>query len=144
MMDLARQRLLRDEMRPFVDQNDVVAYAAVLVDFSVYFGATGFAVVVEPIWLKVLLSIMAGTMIATLFVLGHDATHGSLVSKPWVNRVLGRLLFVPALHNYTLWRIQHNRLHHQTPNVRGRNSWSPYSPSEYHALPRWRKLLERV
>jgi omega-6 fatty acid desaturase (delta-12 desaturase) len=58
--------------------------------------------------------------------------------------VLARLLFLPALHNYTLWRIQHNRLHHLSPNVRGINSWSPLSLSEYQALPRWRRGLERV
>ena len=56
-------------------------------------------------------------------VLGHDATHGSLVAAPLHNRVLARLLFLPALHNYTLWRIEHNRLHHRSPSVRGINSW---------------------
>lgn len=143
-MDLQRQRLLRDEMRPFMARNDAVAYGAVLLDFVVYLVATAMAVIAEPLWLKALSSVVAGTMIATLFVLGHDAGHGSLVSRPWMNRLLGRLLFFPALHNYTLWRIQHNRLHHQAPNVKGLNSWSPFSPAEYQALPAWRRFVERV
>jgi omega-6 fatty acid desaturase (delta-12 desaturase) len=143
-MDLVREGTLRDELRPFVARNNVVAYAAVMVDFSVFLSATALAIAVDPIWLKVLLSIVAGAMIATLFVLGHDAAHGSLVSSPAMNRILGRLLFLPALHNYTLWRVQHNRLHHQSPNVKGINSWAPLSLDEYRNLPRWRQLVERV
>ncbi|HLX28295.1 MAG TPA: fatty acid desaturase [Casimicrobiaceae bacterium] len=131
-------------MRPFVKNDHLAAYAAVILDFTVYFAATALALIVEPIWLKAVLAVVAGTMISTLFVLGHDAAHGSLVASPWRNRVLARLLFLPALHNYTLWRIQHNRLHHLSPNVRGINSWWPLSPSEYQALPRWRRALERV
>jgi omega-6 fatty acid desaturase (delta-12 desaturase) len=131
-------------MRPFVTHSHLAAYAAVFLDFSVYFAATVLAVVVEPIWLKAILAVIAGTMISTLFVLGHDAAHGSLVANPARNRVLARLLFLPALHNYTLWRIQHNRLHHLSPNVRGMNSWWPLSLSEYQALPRWRRALERI
>jgi omega-6 fatty acid desaturase (delta-12 desaturase) len=143
-MERTRESWLRDEMRPFVTHSHLAAYAAVFLDFSVYFAATVLAVVVEPIWLKAILAVIAGTMISTLFVLGHDAAHGSLVANPARNRVLARLLFLPALHNYTLWRIQHNRLHHLSPNVRGMNSWWPLSLSEYQALPRWRRALERI
>lgn len=143
-MDRTRERCLRDEMRPFVAHDDLAAHAAVLLDSSVYFAATALAVVAEPIWLKATLAVVAGTMISTLFVLGHDAAHGSLVASPSRNRVLARLLFLPALHNCTLWRIQHNRLHHRWPNVRGINSWSPLSLSDYEALPRWRRALEHV
>src|SRR5438876_9922172 len=142
-MDPVRDQMLRNEMRAFTLRNNYVAYAAVILDFSVFFVATAFAVAVDPICLKVLLSVVAGTMISTLFVIGHDATHGTLVSGAAQNRVLGRLLFLPALHNYTLWRMQHNRLHHQLPNVKDVNSWSPFSLGEYIELPRWRRFVER-
>src|SRR6185503_11692047 len=112
-------RLLRDAMRPFVARDSTIAYAAVLLDFGVYLTATVLAITVDATWLKAVLAFTAGIMISTLFVLGHDATHGSLVASSRQNRVLGRLLFLPSLHNYTLWRIQHNRLHHQSPNVKG-------------------------
>jgi acyl-lipid omega-6 desaturase (Delta-12 desaturase) len=142
-MNLANQRLLRDEMRPFLVQRDAIAYFAALVDFCCYLSATALAVVVEPVWQKALLAVVAGTMISTLFVLAHDAAHGGLLSKRWQNRILGRILFFPALHNYSLWLIQHNRLHHQSPNVKGLNSWAPLTPIEYQILPRWRKFVER-
>lgn len=143
-IDDTHPRMLRDAMRPFVERDNAVAYAAALLDVAVYVAATALAVTVDATWLKLVLSLAAGIMISTLFVLGHDAAHGSLVASPRQNRILGRLLFLPSLHNYTLWRIQHNRLHHQAPNVRGANSWSPFSPDEFRALPRWRRLLERV
>ena len=135
---------LRDEMRPFLVRHDGLAYAAVALDFCVYIGATFLAVIVLPVWLKALLAVVAGTMISTLFVLGHDAAHGGLTSKRWANRALGRLVFLPSLHNYTLWLIQHNRLHHQLPNVRRMNSWWPLTVEEYNAMPAWRRLLERI
>ncbi len=53
------------------------------------------------------------------------------------------MCLLPALHNPTLWRIAHNREHHQAPNVARLNSWSPLSLAEYRALPAWRRLLER-
>jgi omega-6 fatty acid desaturase (delta-12 desaturase) len=143
-MDAGKQQRLRDEMRPFVVRNSTLAYGSVILDFIVFIGATVIAVAAGPIWLKLLSSVTAGTMISTLFVLGHDATHGSLVSGSLQNKLLGRLLFLPALHNYTLWRTQHNRLHHLSPNLRGLNSWSPYSPADFLSLPFWRRVLERM
>ena len=119
---------LRDVLRPFLDRNNSLAVAVVAIDFLAWMTTTGFAVVVEPIWLKGLLSFTSGVIIGTLFVLGHDAAHGAKTSKKWLNGFLARLVFLPALHNVSLWSIQHNRLHHRFPNVKGLNSWSPYSP----------------
>ncbi len=79
-----------------------------------------------------------------LFVLGHDAAHRSLVSGKKLNAVLARLVFLPCLHNYTLWVIEHNRLHHQFNNVRGLNSYSPLSPEEFSRASRGRRILERA
>jgi fatty acid desaturase len=135
---------LREEMRPFLVRHDWRAYVAVSLDFCLYIGATVLAVLAEPIWLKALSAVMAGAMTSALFVLGHDAAHGGLTSKRWVNRVLGRLVFLPSLHNYTLWLIQHNRVHHRLPNVKRINSWWPLSVEEYNAMRPWRRLVERI
>ena len=60
------------------------------------------------------------------------------------NAILARLLLLPSLHNLTLWRIQHNRMHHQESNIKGMNSWSPMSVEEFAALPAWKRLRERM
>jgi omega-6 fatty acid desaturase (delta-12 desaturase) len=58
--------------------------------------------------------------------------------------VLGRLALLPALHNFTLWRIVHNRMHHFELCVQGVNSWSPLSKEEFDRLPGWRRAMERL
>lgn len=138
------QQELRRELRVFQARNNGLAFAFFIADFVVALGLAVFSVLSEPIWLKALFSIGSGIVTSTLFVLGHDAAHGSLTSYRMANEILARLAFLPSLHNVTLWRIQHNRLHHQMPNVQGRNSWSPLSVDEYYALSVSHRILYRI
>jgi len=132
------------ELRPFQSRNNALALALFCVDFTVVIGCSLLAVALEPVWLKALAAVGAGLAVASLFVLGHDAVHGSLTSSRAVNALLGRLAFFPSLHNVSLWLLQHNRIHHQAPNVRGLNSWSPLSPEEFRALPPFSRATYRV
>jgi len=85
--------------------------------------------------------------IVRLFIVGHDACHGSLTSRPWLNKVIGRLAFCPSLTAYSLWHAGHNVLHHGFNNLKGRDFvWVPISPAEYKSLPltkRWTYRLYR-
>ena len=142
-MDIGREALIRNELSGFAESRTAVSLAAFALDVALYATGVAVAVLATDAWLKVLGVIVAGTATSTLFVLGHDAAHKSLVAGSRLNAVLGRIAFLPCLHNYTLWIIQHNRLHHQSTNVRGVNSFSPLSPAEYARLSPWRRALER-
>lgn len=84
-------------------------------------------------------------IIGALFVIGHDACHGSLVRTGWLNRVLGRACFLPAWHPYTSWAHAHNTLHHGWTNLKGREpAFPPFTKEEFDRLPGWRRLLERI
>ncbi|GAB4375803.1 MAG: acyl-CoA desaturase [Salibacteraceae bacterium] len=48
----------------------------------------------------------------------HDANHGSISSKKWVNDLLGYSLNLIG-GSALAWRIQHNVLHHSFTNVKG-------------------------
>jgi omega-6 fatty acid desaturase (delta-12 desaturase) len=48
-----------------------------------------------PIWLRLVASLLNAVFIATLFIVGHDACHGSLTPKSWLNKLIGRLAFLP-------------------------------------------------
>jgi omega-6 fatty acid desaturase (delta-12 desaturase) len=102
------------------------------------------AIVPESLALRILCATLAGVQISALFVIAHDCAHGAFFGTKAANHIVGRLAMLPALHNFTMWRIVHNRWHHATPNVRGLNSWSPMSPTEFRAAPLWRRLLERL
>ena len=58
------------------------------------------AVVLSPLWLSILASFANAVTLAMLFIVGHDAGHGSLVSSLRMNRVIGTLAFLPSLHPF--------------------------------------------
>jgi acyl-lipid omega-6 desaturase (Delta-12 desaturase) len=83
--------------------------------------------------------------IGMLFIIGHDAAHGTLTATGWLNRLLGRLVFLPPLHPFTSWCHAHNTMHHGWTNFKGREpAFPPFSKAEYDVLPWWRRRLERV
>jgi fatty acid desaturase len=63
--------------------------------------------------------------IVRLFIIGHDACHGSLTDHAALNKLLGRIAFLPSLTPYSLWRVGHNVVHHGFNNLKGRDFvWS--------------------
>lgn len=134
----------RSRLSAFATANDSLAILILFTDISIYLACVIAAVVVDAIPLKILLSSVAGTMISQLFSIGHDAAHKSYVTSKRANAIIARLVFMPVLHNYTLWTYVHNRLHHAYPNIKGYNSWSPMSFQEYQALPKWRQIVEKI
>jgi omega-6 fatty acid desaturase (delta-12 desaturase) len=108
-------------------------------------GAAVWGIVALPLYGKLLLLIPLQVLLARLFILGHDACHGSLFANPSANQIVGRILFFPTLTTFSLWHVGHNLAHHGFANLKGRDRvWVPLSPEEFAALPRWRKKLERV
>jgi acyl-lipid omega-6 desaturase (Delta-12 desaturase) len=132
-------------LAPYIAPSDRHAWPLFLATLGVYGGAAylaGFSA--APLWLRVATAVVAGLAIPSLFVIGHDAAHGAFTARRGVNALIGRVAFLPALHNFSLWRVAHNKLHHRVPNLRGRNSWSPLSLAEYRGLSRRQKIRERL
>ncbi len=75
--------------------------------------------VVESWWVKVFASLVAALWIARLFVIGHDACHGSYTPNKTLNKWIGRIAFLPSLTPYSLWEIGHNLAHHGFTNLKG-------------------------
>lgn len=93
---------------------------------------------------RIACGILAGFWTSGLVVIGHDACHHSLTPNRKLNRILGTLAFLPALHAYSLWKYGHNHLHHLFTNVRGYDYvWEPLSPPEYRALSWWGQFRYR-
>ena len=94
---------------------------------------------------NIVFSLSSGFIIGQLFVIGHDACHQALAKHRWVNEWIGRLCFLPALHSYSLWNLEHNINHHHHTNIKSLDpSWSPLSKDEFDNLPRSRQWLERI
>ena len=111
----------------------------------VLFAACIVGVILAPLWGKIACALALAVVLARLFVLGHDACHGSLFKSDKVNAFVGRLVFLPTLTTFSLWHVGHNVAHHGFANLKGRDQvWVPFSPQEFAALPKWRQRMERI
>jgi omega-6 fatty acid desaturase (delta-12 desaturase) len=117
-----------------------------------YFGVSAvvywisFALIAVPTewWLRVILALLNGLAIGILFIVGHDACHGSLTANSQLNAWLGRLSFLPSLHPYAAWEYSHNALHHGWTNLKGRDPvYCPRTTEEFRRLSPTRQRLER-
>src|SRR5436189_1431161 len=80
---------------------------------------TFWAIILLPVWpLKIIAIFLNGLSIGALFVVGHDACHGSFTSSKLLNQILGRIAFLPALNAFSAWDVAHNQLHHGFTNLK--------------------------
>ena len=143
-MEKMNTKQLRLAISEYAKPSDGLALTLFFVDIAVYLALLAGVVFLENIFLRTGCSIIAGLKIASLFVIGHDAAHGAYTSNKLLNEIIARIAFLPSLHNYSLWLVEHNRNHHQANNVKEINSWSPLSKNEFDAMPVWRQKLERL
>lgn len=102
-------------------------------------------VIASPWWpLQIVCGFFAGCFIGTLFIVGHDACHDSLTPNSTLNRIVGRIAFLPSLTPYTSWKFAHNQVHHTYTNWRQKDyAWAPLTKPEFDKLPKYRQFLER-
>ena len=95
--------------------------------------------------LKLVGTLMVTAGIVRLFMVGHDACHGSFSGNKKLNAICGRIAFLPSMTAFSLWQVGHNTAHHGFNNLKGRDQvWAPLSKPEYDAMPRHRQLLEHL
>ena len=95
--------------------------------------------VLVPLW------IASGFAVAGLFIVGHDAAHGALFHRPWLNGLIGRIAMLPSLHVFESWVVGHNRVHHGHTVKRNLDFvWHPVTPAEYREMSRLRKARHRL
>lgn len=70
-------------------------------------------------WMMLIAAILMGATTAFIgFNVGHDAIHGSMSSKKWVNRVFSMAFNLVGANAY-MWDIMHNKVHHTFTNIPG-------------------------
>ena len=144
-MPLPHRKVIRSWLLPLIHKNTALAIWLMLVDLSLWTGSVFATIYFDNILVKIFFGLVAGFITGRIFILGHDACHQSFTPYRGLNRVLGRIAFLPSLTPYSLWDIGHNVVHHGQTNLKGFDFvWAPLSKSEFDALPAWRKFLERV
>ncbi len=136
---------LRAAMEPFCRKRNAYALALLTLDICLFAAGQWLAVAARNAWLVALGVLVTWSAIVRLFIIGHDACHQALTSSRRLNDAVGRVAFLVSLTPYSLWRAGHNIVHHGFNNLRGRDFiWEPKQASEYLALPRWRRAVERI
>lgn len=113
-------------------------------DVAIYGVAVAGLLATDRWYLLLPLWVLAGVAVSGLFVLGHDAAHGSLFDSSRLNAVVGRATMLPSLHATEVWVFGHNRVHHGHTLRQGMDFvWHPTTPDEYRAMGRLDRLVHR-
>jgi acyl-lipid omega-6 desaturase (Delta-12 desaturase) len=127
------------------ERSTIRGVLAVVRDVAGYAAVIALLATTDRWWLVLPLEVLAGLLVGALFILGHDASHGTLVRGARLNRALARALMAPSLHVEEAWSFGHNRVHHGFTTRQGLDFvWHPVTVQEYRALPRWARLRHRV
>jgi omega-6 fatty acid desaturase (delta-12 desaturase) len=136
---------IRSWLLPFEAKRTAWPVALLALDMAVFLALLVAAVALPAWWLQLPLSLAAGFWIGRLFILGHDACHQAYTPSRALNRLLGRVAFLPSLTPYSLWEVGHNVVHHGYTNLKGVDFvWAPLSADEFAALSPARRALERI
>ena len=138
------ERELRTNLRPLRTKQTSLALLIFVFDLSLYACFTWRAMKSGGLPAALLFGLLAGVSIAMLFVVGHDACHGSFTPSRKLNHWLGRMAFLPSLTPFRAWEFGHNQTHHVYTNLKPQDYvWMPFTKAEFDCLPRWRRALER-
>ncbi len=137
-------RIDRMSLAPYAQRSVLFSTSVLILDLVVYAAMVYGAIAADAIWLKLLFSFAAGTMIALAAIAGHDAGHQSFSNSKSVNRFFGTLAFLPALHPLCLWEHHHNRVHHRFAAQLGvDNAFPPMTVDQYRAASTWQRAHYR-
>ena len=100
-------------------------------------------ILAAPGQLKFVCSTLLGFNTGTLFIFGHDLSHGSLTSSSRFNHIAATAAFLPSLNPPTSWEWGHNRMHHSWTNLSGKDDgYPPPSLEQWRAMSLGRQLLD--
>jgi omega-3 fatty acid desaturase (delta-15 desaturase) len=108
-----------------------------LFDFSVLIGLYYGFFLTDIIYLYPLFWFAIGTIMWSIFVVGHDCGHGSFSKYSWLNSIVGHICHTILLVPYHGWRISHRIHHSNTGNVEKDETWYPLSISQYEGMGFW-------
>jgi omega-6 fatty acid desaturase (delta-12 desaturase) len=142
---LPHRKVIRSWLIPLSERVTWRAFWLLALDYTLWLALLAGVVMFDAVWAKALCGLAAGFVIGRLFIIGHDACHQSLTPHRRLNKVLGRIAFLPSLTAYSLWDMGHNVVHHGFTNLKGVDFvWAPLTQDEYRALPPMRRALERL
>jgi omega-6 fatty acid desaturase (delta-12 desaturase) len=126
----------RKVSRLALSRGEIIRPLALFVAVLAGYIATIAAMLASPLAISIAFLPICTIFVGMLFVIAHDACHQSFTSSRFLNHMVGRIAFLPALTSCSLWDLEHNRRHHRFNNVRCFDlDFAPMSPDEFAAAP---------
>ena len=142
---MPHRKIIREWLIPLSERTTLRALVLLALDYALFFALIAATVLLQALWAKVLCGLAAGFVIGRLFIIGHDACHQSLTPHRELNKLLGRIAFLPSITPYSLWDTGHNVVHHGYTNLKCVDFvWTPLTAEEYAALSPTQRVLERL
>lgn len=137
-------KIIRKIPKHCFTKNPAKAYGYLGRDLVLLVGL-GYAIIaLHSWWAAPILSVLLGCVLTGLFVIGHDAGHGSFSNSAPVNRFVGHLTSAPVLWPYDVWRLSHDHHHRWTHHIEREIAWRPLTLAEYAALAPWKQTFYRL
>jgi omega-6 fatty acid desaturase (delta-12 desaturase) len=132
------------EFASLAERRLVLPLTVFALDLTLYGLAVFGAVASTSLPIKFALSLLAGIAVLLLGIVAHDAVHRSFTSSRFLNRVIGTVAFLPALHPYSRWEYHHNRIHHHfTAQLGIDNAYPPMTVDDYARASRLTRRIYR-
>src|SRR5262245_48829106 len=96
------RKTVRVVMQEFLRRQSFAPVLRLLLDLAFLGACVAGACYFDAWWAKALMIFPASVAIARLFVIGHDACHGSYTRYDWLNKLVGRIAFLPSLTPFSL------------------------------------------
>src|ERR1700685_2885367 len=117
-----------------LSRGEIVRPLALFIAVLAGYVVTIAAMLASPLAISIACLPICTIFVRMLFVIAHDACHQSFTSSRFLNHMVGRIAFLPALTSCSLWDLEHNRRHHRFNNVRRYDlDFAPMSPDEFAA-----------
>lgn len=111
----------------------------------IYLGLSWLLALGTSWWWRLPAASLVGLSIAVLFVIGHDAVHGSLTPHARWNHFFGVVCLLPSYHTVSAWAYSHNTLHHGWTNLRTRDPvYPPLTVEEYRGFSKLQRVWHRM
>ncbi|MBI4292370.1 MAG: acyl-CoA desaturase [Betaproteobacteria bacterium] len=111
-----RQQIRGELPRKAFAPQPIRAVTALAIASAIAIGSAVLVLAPMPAFAAVLLSVLCGCAYGSLFFLGHEAGHGAIVRSRTMQDLLMWAAFAIFMLSPALWRVWHNKVHHQHTN----------------------------
>lgn len=136
-------KIIRNIPKDCLESSFIRSLSYVLRDYAIVFACAYFIVVLDSWVWGFFLSLIMGAALGGLFVIGHDAGHGSFCrSKKW-NYFFGHLTTSPVLWPFHIWRLDHDHHHRYSSHIDKDSAWRPTTYKLWTRMPKVQRFIYR-